>query len=321
MIFRGLLLLVLTALHTTAYAQDIDPSTERRTEPPPIEAYQIGDWGRLFLSPQALYMSPYESLRKALSATANIAQPFVGNGTAFYVGEYRGEFLMATNEHVCSFKKCPDTLFFETLGEVFLVKKVLGAWPTIDFSLFTIEVPAEQKASLRGKELLFDFATPIEKGQLLVIAGYGVAGPSRGRMTYTHDTHCKVFSESGDYRLIQDGDEINPTESLVWSFASGCDISHGDSGSAVLDRSTAKVVGLAWTGALPKPEDGRLRDRTYVNALFEDGGATLWTELTYNVPAVKIHEHLSNWLEQQDSAGANTLLISDFLKQGLSNDN
>lgn len=89
---------------------------------------------------------------------------------------------------------------------------------------------------------------------------------------------------------MSDPDELNTGRHQVWSFANGCDVSHGDSGSAMVDLQTGEVVGLIWTGKIPKST--RVQSSEYLEELIENPNEDIWNELSYAVPAAKIKEVL-----------------------------
>ncbi len=64
--------------------------------------------------------------------------------------------------------------------------------------------------------------------------------------------------------------------------AVGCDASHGDSGSALVDRKTGEAVGLLWTTKTPKKSEVQTKEG--LGAIFDGTADGLWTELTYAVP-------------------------------------
>lgn len=97
----------------------------------------------------------------------------------------------------------------------------------------------EDEAVMRDAARPFDFTTPLKPGQMLATAGYGRGDNPRGELVGNEDSDCKVFSKENDFRFMRDPDELNPGEDLVWSFAHGCDVSHGDSGSAIVDRGAS----------------------------------------------------------------------------------
>jgi len=168
-------------------------------------------------------------------------------------------------------------------------KKFLGTWKDIDFALFTIEVPEADEALLAKLGKNFDFSAPV-KGQELMMFGYGIAGNLRQELKGTYDEHCIVFSNSGDTRFIKDPDELNPGEDLVWSYVNGCDISHGDSGSALFSRATGAPVGIIWTGRIPKLASA-VSDE-HLASLYENSDESMWRELSYGVSAFDIYRYL-----------------------------
>jgi hypothetical protein len=110
---------------------------------------------------------------------------------------------------------------------------------------------------------------------------------------------CKTFSKDGDARLLADPDTVNPGPYKTWVFATGCDVSHGDSGSALVDRTTGEVVGLLSTGKIPKIDS--VRSPEYLKTMFDTNSDSIWSELTYVVPFAKIVESHGDALSQNTS--------------------
>ena len=108
------------------------------------------------------------------------------------------------------------------------------------------------------------------------------------------DDDCKVFSPDGEMRFMADPDEFNPGPFKTWMFATGCDVSHGDSGSAFVDRDTGAVVGILSTGKVPK--NVAVQNEDYLTKIYETSADDVWKELTYVVPASKIVEILGDFL-------------------------
>jgi hypothetical protein len=96
--------------------------------------------------------------------------------------------------------------------------------------------------------------------------------------------------EEGEYRQMADPDRWNPGSYRAWSFAMGCDASHGDSGSAIVDRESGRVMGIIWTGRIPK--NPAVQSSQTLTQLFRSGDEMIWQELSYAVPAPKIKETL-----------------------------
>ena len=185
---------------------------------------------------------------------------------------------------------------FKLLQKSFVCKKFFGHWTDIDFALFAIDVRKQEDVQLLSKfSLDIDFNAELYPGKELLTIGFGVANNPIRRIVGTMDSDCKVFSEQGDYRFMADPDVLNPGPYKAWSFALGCDVSHGDSGSAIVDRENGKVVGIIWTGKIPK--DSKVQDSDYLTQVLEENSPEIWTELNYAVPASKIREVLQNIID------------------------
>src|SRR5690606_34729203 len=91
------------------------------------------------------------------------------------------------------------------------------------------------------------------------------------------DNDCIVYSETDDVRFMADPDDLNPGDYSVWSFANGCDVSHGDSGSAMVDRNTGEIVGIIWTGRIPK--DKKVQDPAYLDSIYSSSSEDVWKQL------------------------------------------
>ena len=100
-----------------------------------------------------------------------------------------------------------------------------------------------------------------------------------------------MFSATDEFRLLADPDTLNTESYSAWSFAHGCDTSHGDSGSAIVDRATGRPIGIHWTGKVPK--SSRVRTSGYLADLLASPSDDVWSELGYAVPAAKIKEVVS----------------------------
>lgn len=252
--------------------------------------YQLGDqWGKEAVTPDSL------SKESAIFQRAAKATTRYGGGTAFYLGKFNGQHMMATNNHVmgamgCSGRKAE----FVLLGKSFPCEKSYGNWKEIDLALFSIRVSAEEEAALSGLGRNFAYDAAIYPGQELLTIGFGIANNQRRRMVANQDSDCKVFSGRNEFRKLADPDRLNPGPDKVWSFANGCDISHGDSGSSYVDRKTGEVLGIVWTGRIPKsPQVGSSQ---YLSEMLRSRSEEIWVELSYTVPAASIRNVLSSFL-------------------------
>jgi hypothetical protein len=277
-------LLLVTLVATTASAQGV--LREGRFD----DSYRIGDeWGKRPVTQQDQERSP--QLARIAQATAR-----VGGATGFYLGKFAGHHVVATNHHVCprSSSCLNSTIRFPLLNMSFRVTKLFGTWTDIDLALLSINVPdARQESRLADVAGSFAFDLPLAPGQELITVGFG-AGNNPGRaLVANQDSDCKVFSQTGDFRFMADPDEVNPGPYRAWSFANGCDVSHGDSGSAMVDRASGRVIGIIWTGKVPKNE--RVQRSSYLEEILGMSDGDVWTELSYAVPASKIGDYLERF--------------------------
>jgi hypothetical protein len=256
--------------------------------------YRLGDeWGKHEIRAQDLpQLSP--AMKRAALATAKVT-----GATGFYLGKFDGQYVMATNHHVFpSSDSCPSNrnIRFPLLGVTVACDQFLGTWDEIDLALFTVKLsnPADE-AKLQAVAANFQFNDDIRSGEKLLTVGFGVAGNPMSTVMANQDSDCYVFSKDGEYRLMADPDQWNPGSYRAWSFAIGCDVSHGDSGSAIVDRESGKVVGIIWTGRIPK--SAQAGTTAYLNEIFQKQDAAIWEELSYAVPAKKMGEFLTRLLD------------------------
>lgn len=250
----------------------------------PLHNYQIGDeWGR----------TPVSLPTKSRAARATIR---VGSGTGFLLGEFFGELVVATNNHALS--RNDDCSVLDTSFPAIRVKaqctRIVGTWPEIDFTLFTVDVAEKDRAIVREAASNFDYASELTPGRLLSSVGFGIAGNSGQVLKSISDADCRVFSS--EIRQIDDPDHLRPGPYRVWSFAHGCETSHGDSGSAIVDRQTERPLGIVWTAKSPK--DQKTRDSLHLKTVQTKQSPEIWSELAYAVPASKIREVIKADLDQ-----------------------
>ena len=279
-----------------------------------VEDYQIGDvWGKLPLT-AADVNSGSAALQRAARATARYAG-FMGGATGFYMGKFNGEHVMGTNHHVVDGVGCRGvSLIFPFLSNSSVTvkcKRIIGHWTDIDFGMIVLDIPADKESLFLNHGVNFAFERSIERGTELLTVGFGIAKNSgQKNMMVNVDNDCKVYSANNDFKLMGDPDTINPGPYKAWSFAHGCDISHGDSGSAFFDRKTGEMLGIVWTAATPK--DPQIRTRAYLDSL-DPASPEIWSKLGYTVPAAKVYDFLksvSSSLPKADSA-----IVDEILKK------
>lgn len=275
--------------------------------------YQIGEeWGKKPVTQADLDSN--EFFKRMATATAHIR----AGGTGFFIGKFNGKFVMATNHHVCpSAQQCgsPGVVRFPLLNDVrYDQVEFYGSWPEIDLSLFAIGVTSTQEAdALLQVASPFSFNENLYRGERLLTVGFGIANNTRRRMVANQDADCIVFSGDGEYRLMADPDALNPGPYKAWSFANGCDVSHGDSGSAMMDRDTGRVMGIIWTGRIPK--DPKVQSAAYLQGLLQNPSSDVWDQLSYGVPAVHMKSYLSDLLVKGEIAPEHVLTIRSILDE------
>jgi len=255
------------------------------------DSYRLGDeWGKRPVTMDNL-ANATPAFRRAALATAS-----VGGGTAFYLGKFNGAHVVATNHHVMPNDSCSyRSARFRLLGVNAPCESFLGTWQEIDLTLFTVRVAPSDEQKLLPVAGNFRFHENVNGGQKLLTIGFGTAGNPGGALMANQDSDCYVFSPSGEYRLMADPDQYNPGSYRAWSFALGCDCSHGDSGSAIVDRDSSQVVGIIWTGRIPKTPE--MQSSARLSAIFANKQEAIWDQLTYAVPAIKIGQVLQRLTE------------------------
>lgn len=271
------------------------------------EALQIGSaFERTFLEPGD-EVSLQENLQKAALSAAEF-----GTGSAFYIGEFEGRHIMGTNAHVmmafadevswtaedynqnleesCKiFPGVPESepkyIRFSLVEKEYDCKRLLGVWPEIDFALFEIEV--KDGFSFKNMGVSLAQNKKHHKDQALSMYSYGSylnPGSLDFSLASSEGELCRVFSD--EERLLSDSDE---NEDGVWSFATGCDISTGDSGSAIIDSKTGLITGVIWAGAGEK--SAQAKEDTHLLKILKsevDGEELVWSQMNYGVPILKI---------------------------------
>lgn len=274
------------------------------------EPYRIGDrWDRRTVNSEDLSaMDPL--LERMAQGTVSVA-----SATGFYLGEYQGEHLIATNYHVCrSPSSCRmSAIYFQMLNKNFWIKDYIGGWPDIDLAILSISVDSPEDAALiRKGALRFDFKHSVYPGQKLVTLGYGSADNPTKRLTADEGSDCMTLSRADDYRRWPPDPGADPLKPRgTWSFAIGCDASPGDSGSPVVDQSSGKVVGLLWGRDVPGPS--LTQTSANLHELVHHQGAEIWSGFGYAVPATVIHSYLSAWVKSHRENGSHRQLVESLL--------
>ncbi len=177
----------------------------------------------------------------------------VTRGTGFYIGKHKGNHIFITNHHVMSKSQCDKAIisFINKSGTTTKADcdQILLAHSSAEHSDITIfTIPEKQLAGFVGKGLTIDWNFKLESKVKLAIAGFGAKLSRVGRVDNQR------ILRSFRMRLNYDSDCVTLNAKIYYmtpfnvgdTFIIGCDAIGGDSGSAVIERSTGKVVGLLW---------------------------------------------------------------------------
>lgn len=272
------------------------------------DIYRIGElWGKKLVD--IADFKKYKNLKKI--ATATVA---VSGATGFYLGEFHNSHIVATNYHVCpkAYMCEGKNAGFSFLKKRLRIKKWLGAWSEIDLALVVIDVPKTMRPLMSSIAAPFDFHGKIYQEQKLITAGFGIADNPFFNLMVNMDDDCKVFSAPEDFRFIEDPDMVSKGSYKAWSFANGCDVSHGDSGSPIMDRETGSVVGIMWTGKVPK--SFKIQKPDYLASILVENSEVIWEELSYGVPATKIYQVLTDKINNEEIPEKKTRkILADLL--------
>lgn len=288
-------------------------------ELPRIESLRIGsDW-----SQEAVDGS---ELEPDIAQNALSIAKFRG-GTSIYLGKFNGNHLIATNAHLaveaplqelpngiakylsnpekaCFSKGTRLAFRFTGLKKNFECKRVLGIWSEIELAVYSISVPQDDESHLDQLGVVFDFQYRPQVDDVLYLLGYGTyrnPSPPNNTLLISRNRQCKVFSET--VKLMRDPDAKLQAPYSAWSFANGCSVSWGNSGSGIFLQSTSKAIGVLWTAAFPKRRAITSDDSKLERAIERDP-RIIWTQLSYGVPAFKIKEVIERDLRSTTSASS-----------------
>ena len=277
-----------------------------------IGEYQLGSqWGK-----HRVWIGDLEGKSSAFSRAA-LATAYLNVGaTGFYLGKFNGVHVLATNHHVCPVaNECVGAeAQFRLLGIKVQITDFIISIKKIDLTLLVITVPPSQELAMAKVARNFAFKQKVYPGEPLMTFGFGIAGNPQNYLVGNVDSDCKVFSKAGDFRPVADPDRFNPVGYSAWSFVHGCDISHGDSGSALVDKRNGAVIGILWSGKFPKVK--RVQNSSYLDQLYKNGSEEMWTELNFGIPATIIGETLQDVLYSGGLPSATKSTISALLSDG-----
>ncbi len=244
---------------------------------------QIGEeWSRTTYDGK---LTSTEALNSAIKATARVDLKNE-QGSAFYLGKFNGVHLMLTNYHVLSEQEVCRTgkVYFAYLQKSFRCGLIIDKFRDLEATFFTIRVDKKDEYRFENIALKFDFVNEYKPGHRLVTAGYGIERNNNGKLTYENSQTCVVATTT--YKTVLLTVQSEEKSYKARSFVHACEISSGDSGSAVISESTGKVVGLNWATSTSKPI--ALLNSLNVYEWIEKQSNLLWSYMSYAVPGGEI---------------------------------
>lgn len=260
------------------------------------QSYQVGEsWSK-------------KHINKASKASQTLKESVGEIGaraTLFYIGQINNKYWAITNNHVCpnsvknfiTVNQCKKQwiqfhYYKNKRGQSLTgsIKTVPLVIKSLDLSLLEISFDNLHTFKRAPKALKLSDEKPY-LGQELISIGYGMHNNEYGSLMIEDKSfECQVFSN--DIHLTADPDSQNPVNYKVHSFLHGCDVSHGDSGSPILDRHSKEVIGLLWSGKFPK-------DSSISQSGFESLPLDfLWKQLNYAAPSFMINKELSEYFKK-----------------------
>jgi hypothetical protein len=226
-------------------------------------------------------------------------------GTGFYIGKHFSKHLFLTNAHVMNKKECKDAkikfLKRDTkLGRAECENVLLSLFKKELSDLTLFSVKEEQLNGFLGKGLELDFDYSVNSGDLLIQHGFGIKSlraDSRAQSKLLKfspqvamDSDCAIAGPNG---LLADFVD----QKIKFNIALGCDMTSGDSGSAIMNRSTGKVIGLLWgAGKNPKKKD-RISSEELWSSIFGSRDARIWVNMSYAISLKEMLPNLKEFLE------------------------
>ena len=261
--------------------------------------FQIGaSWDAQELTTQSVIDRNNFVISQGASSTVLIRTLFA-KGTGLYLGSFNGLYLVGTNAHVLkNIPSCavtPVVVQFKLANLAYTCSKVVGIWRNIDFAIIALRVRGGTHAFLdQINPPKMAFKKPLIKNTMLYSFGHGAFENSDNSLTLKTGEDCRIYSGDNTLRRLKDPNQEGAVK--IPSFAVGCDISPGDSGSPLMDRNTGEVYGFIWSTQTPKPL--LVRSSTYMEQLRGANSDEVWNHLAYGIPATSIRDELLRWAER-----------------------
>lgn len=295
------------SIHNPVTTQD----TKQEQAKPGYTLYQIGPkWDAKKVNAQFLTSRNDFLTSKLALATMKISTPWE-SGTGFFLGKYNRQYLVATSAHVLkNIPTCvalPVHAIFTLKNRSYSCHSIIGIWNEIDLAIFTIREYRGDEFLKEINPLKFDFNDPYTHGTPLMTMGYGEYKNPDGDLTLKESRDCMIYSPTGELGQVAREDDNSGDNKMiakkVTAFATGCDISPGDSGSAILNIQSQKVIGLVWATSTPKPN--KILTDNYLDSLVrgQQDPSEVWKYFSYGVSAKTIKNRLIDWTNEVHRGG------------------
>ena len=222
-------------------------------------------------------------------------------GTGFYIGMHNGHHLFLTNAHVLSSDDCRNGAVISFLDNGMKIKKAvcekvhtfLYKKDKSDITLFSMSSESIKDMIGEGLEIDMDFSP--RAGQLLASHGFGLKKSSNAKLTKfnpntTYDNDCAV--SSADHKLV-----YISNFKANYVFATGCDMAEGDSGSAIIDRDSGKVVGIFFLIGENAKRRNRITSESFWNDIVGTNDKKIWQNMSYAISLKSVGEKLFKFLD------------------------
>lgn len=221
----------------------------------------------------------------------------LNNATGSYMGKTdSGRHLVMTNKHVidesyaCSvFKQVKFEFLYPTKRSFYCRQEVISI-PEIDLAIVELDAETDDPFLGQRKGLKLAKDLSLSNQHPFITAGFGGYKNQKADLVIDQSDECRLISPSNEYKELV----YKRNRPSVWSIAIACDISVGDSGSALMDPLTGLIAGVIWSGVYPK-----FKSRVSFNAIDDiltKNSELLWSSYNYAVPADKIQEEIEKLL-------------------------
>lgn len=248
---------------------------------PGNHVYQNGDQWSSSKPYEVIDNHDLTNLAQIVGHGSNRADTF-NIGTAFYLGQFAGEHLVATAKHVAArdrgLTSCDGerNIVFTEVGVTATCRSNIFTTSPYDFIIMSVTFSDARKAELL-KSSTFKLNRNLKKSfnQPLAIAGFGRFRSRPKQVHLSYDSDCRGMSD----------DDLRPTNNIENYPVVACDASPGDSGAPILDLESREIIGLiqgATSSSLPRVESKVIQDFLQLRqGMSEDIGRTVYIPTSY----------------------------------------